>query len=59
MLWDLWKEVFCKYRDEWLGRRKALGWKRNLSLIMFVLALLVFLVIVFNFFIYPGKPMLF
>lgn len=56
-IWALFKEVFSKYRDEWLKKRYQMGIRKNLALIAFVLAFAVLLIIVFKIFLYPGKPL--
>jgi hypothetical protein len=58
LLVDLFKEVFSEYRKKWWKSRMEKPWTENLFFIPLVLAIIVLLIIIFQTFIFPGKPML-
>ncbi len=45
-MWGLFKEVFVVYRGKFIKRRKKLGWKKNLHLMVFALAVVVLVIFV-------------
>jgi hypothetical protein len=57
VLWDLFVEVFEKYNHEFWARRKKMNWKANLFFIPLVLAIFIALIVLFQTFIYPGRPL--